>query len=540
MNAFQAAAHAARAAMFTACLACLTLAHAGSTDTSEAAALHVLNRLAYGPAPGDLARVQQMGIDRYISEQLQPETIRLPAPLTAQLNGLDTLGLSQRVLIHQFRDASKADKDESREGEASERRILAQRVAMQAAQARLIRAVQSPRQLEEVMVDFWFNHFNVYQGKGLDRVLVGNYEREAIRPHALGRFRDLLGATAHHPAMLFYLDNWLSVAEAQGRPVAWKAHAKTAAKPSGLNENYARELMELHTLGVDGGYTQKDVTELARMFTGWTINPRPGRGAGTEQAFYFDPRRHDVGDKDWLGHHVGARLGEQGQTEGEWALDLLASHPATARHIAFKLAQYFVADEPPAALVDQLSKRYLDSQGDIREVLKALFDSKAFRDPAQYNAKFKTPYQYVVSAMRAGDLPMLNPKPLLGALSQLGMPLYGCQTPDGYKNTEQAWLNPDALTRRIQFATTLASGKLPLMRPLAALSEGMGEGMNEGLSNNTAQGNTAAWRAPPLSASALLNTLGQGISAKTRANVTQAEPALQAAMVLGSPDFMRH
>jgi uncharacterized protein (DUF1800 family) len=354
------------------------------------------------------------------------------------------------------------------------------------------------------MVDFWFNHFNVYQGKGLDRVLVANYEHEAIRPYALGRFRDLLGATAHHPAMLFYLDNWLSAAPGFQPRRAALFDAKKKAPPTGLNENYARELMELHTLGADGGYTQRDVTELARILTGWTFDAR--RPGERQALFVFDPRRHDNGDKDWLGRHVGAR----GEAEGEWALDVLAREPATAHHLAFELAQYFVADAPPPALVDRLAQRYLATDGDIRAVLKALFDSPEFRDPGVRGAKFKTPYRFVVSALRAAQVPVRDPKPLLGALRQLGMPLYGCATPDGYKNTEDAWLNPDAITRRVSLATLLGSGRAPV---------GAGQ---------------------PLDADALLATLGSAISPKTRATVAQADPRLRAALVLGSPDFMRH
>lgn len=477
-------------------LAAVAAGPALAQPTSEAQALHVLNRLAYGPAPGDVAHVMQVGVDRYIDEQLHPERMALPADLSAQLAALPTTSASQRELITQYRDAMQAAKDGGEEAKAA-RRDAVRQLDLEAGQVRLWSAARSPRQLEERMVDFWFNHFNVFIGKGLDRVLVGNYEREAIRPYAMGRFRDLLGATAHHPAMLFYLDNWQSVA-ADSQPPRGSG---PAAKASGLNENYARELMELHTLGVDGGYTQKDVTELARVLTGWTFAPRLTTGPSV---FVFDARRHDRGDKFWLGQ----RIGDQGQAEGERALDLLAMHPATARHISFQLAQYFVADQPPAALVDRLAQRYLASGGDIRAVLKTLFDSPEFRSPKVHGLKFKTPYDYVVSSVRAADVPIADVRPLLGALRQLGMPLYGCQTPDGYKNTQDAWLNPDGITRRIAFATALAGGRLP------------------------------AAPTPPVDAHALLATLGSGISPKTRATLAEATPDLQAPMVLGSPDFM--
>ena len=423
---------------------------------SEADALHVLNRLAYGPAPGDLAHVRKIGVERYIDEQLHPAAIPLPVDLRRRLESLGSSHLSQRELIAQYREAALAARNDGEQGKAKRREVY-QRITLDAGEARLLNAIESPRQLQEVMVDFWFNHFNVFAGKGLDRVLVENYEREAIRPYAMGHFRDLLGATAKHPAMLFYLDNWLSNA-----PGFQPARTDgPLGKSSGLNENYARELMELHTLGVDGGYTQKDVTELARVLTGWTLNPRAGSGASV---FAFDARRHDMGDKEWLGQ----RFGPRGQGEGEFALDVLAAHPSTARHIGFQLAQYFVADAPPPALVDRLAQRFRQTDGDIAAVLKTLFDSAEFRAPQARGVKFKTPYQYVVSTVRASALPVTNVRPLLATLYQLGMPLYGCQTPDGYKNTESAWLNPDAVTRRIAFATALASGRLPLARPIEA------------------------------------------------------------------------
>lgn len=485
-------------AVALACAAAIAQSAQAEPATTEADALHALNRLGYGPALGELARVMRIGVDRYVDEQLHPERLPLPADLAQQLGGLSTVAASQRDLITQFREAAQAAKDDSEDGKAK-RRDFYRQVDIEAGEARLWSASRSPRQLEERMVDFWFNHFNVFIGKGLDRVLVANYEREAIRPYAMGRFRDLLGATAHHPAMLFYLDNWQSVAP--GFQPA-RAGGAQQAKASGLNENYARELMELHTLGVDGGYTQQDVTELARVLTGWTFAPRLATGASV---FVFDERRHDHGDKLWLGQ----RFGDQGEAEGERALDLLAASPATAHHISFELAQYFVADQPPPALVERLTQRYLASGGDIRAMLQVLFASPEFRSAKVHDAKFKTPYDYVVSSVRAAGVPVDDVRPLLGTLRQLGMPLYGCQTPDGYKNTEEAWLNPDAVTRRIAFATTLAAGRLP--------------------------GAPSA----PVDADALLATLGGEVSQKTRVTVSEAAPEMRAAMLLGSPDFMK-
>ena len=484
-------------------------------SSTQAEALHAVNRISFGPAPGEVARVMQIGVDHYIEEQLNPERLALPAQLSQQLDSLTTTRLSQDDLINQYREAQRAARADSEAGK-EQRREMVQNLTLQAGEARLIRALQSPRQLEEVMVDFWFNHFNVFSGKGLDRVLVESYEREAIRPHAMGRFRDLLGATARHPAMLFYLDNWLSVAPGYRPPY----RTPTPVKTGGLNENYARELMELHTLGVDGGYNQTDVTELARMLTGWTINPRRGSGGSV---FYFDGSRHDTGTKNWLGRTVGDR----GQAEGEWALDLLAAAPATAHHISYQLAQYFVSDTPPVALVDRLARRFQETGGDIRSVLRTLFTSPEFRDPNVYNLKFKAPYRYLLSSVRASGLPVTNVRPLLATANQLGMPLYGCQTPDGYKNTEEAWLNPDAITRRVNFAVAFASGKLPLERPMESNAD-IGVRYNP-------QGTSE-----PVDAAALLTTLDGSISPATLTAIEQSDPRLRAALVLGSPDFMRY
>ena len=531
---------------------------------SQAEALHVLDRFAFGPAPGELERVTRMGASAWVAEQLRPERLPLPAWLADQLATLRTPGRTQRELVEGYREAQKEAREARQAGTASpdgtqqkspaaeERRRQVAAIAYESGQERLLQALGSPRQLQEVLVDFWFNHFNVFQGKGLDRVLVESYEREAIRPHVLGRFRTMLGATAKHPAMLFYLDNWLSVApgyQPRRRPGA--VGGGGAAKASGLNENYARELMELHTLGVDGGYTQQDVTELARILTGWTMAPQPPRrrrladamdapaGGQGDSIFRFDPARHDDGGKTWLGHSIRP----DGQLEGEFALDVLARHPSTARHVASKLARRFVADDPPPALVERLAQRFLATDGDLRAVMQSLADSPEFRDARP--TKFKTPYQYVVSAVRATGIPTTNVRPLMAQLAQLGQPLYGCQTPDGWHDTEAAWLNPAAITQRVNFATALGSGRLPLQRvddPNAPAGANDGNGLKamerqaERATNGSqpVEGATA-----PVDAATLLATLGPAISDKTRAAVASAPPALRAALVLGSPDFMR-
>jgi uncharacterized protein (DUF1800 family) len=399
--------------------------------------------------------------------------------------------------------------------EARALRREARIVVREATEARLLRAVAGKRRLQEVMTDFWFNHFNVFAGKGLDRLWVGAFEEQAIRPHALGRFRDLLGATAKHPAMLFYLDNWQNTAP--GSPGARK-------KEQGLNENYAREVMELHTLGVDGGYTQEDVVALARIFTGWGLPQGLRLDRSEANGFHFDARRHDNGTKIFLGHEIAAA----GMAEGERALDILARSPRTAHHLAFELAQYFVDDRPDPALVDALAKVYLDSDGDIRTVLRALFASPQFRDSAGFDRKFKTPYEYVVSAIRLADVEVEDVRPMAGMLAQLGMPLYGCQTPDGYKNTRDAWLNADAMVRRLNFATALGAGRMRIAGPTRE-SPAPGQPA-AGMTDSGPQ---------PLNANRLVAALGGLLGAKTLTAVAAAPPQLKAGLVLGSPEFMK-
>jgi uncharacterized protein (DUF1800 family) len=508
--------------------------------TPEQQAVHVLNRLAFGPKPGDIARVTQMGVQRYIDGQLNAGALAYPAELTGRLASLDAANRSAGEVLGKFVELQKAARNDD-EGAKQRRRAGLTAIALETAEARVLRAIDSPRQLEEVMVDFWYNHFNVFSGKGVDRALVASYERDAIRPYVLGSFRDLLGASAKHPAMLYYLDNYLSTSadytpgRVRSALTAMMQPTAPKAKARGLNENYARELMELHTLGVDGGYSQKDVTELARMLTGWTYDQRAL--ARSNQTFGFDAQRHDHGVKNWLGRVVP----EQGQREGEMALDVLAQHPSTARHVSYKLAQYFVQDKPPAALVDRLARTFLDTRGDIRAVLRTLFASAEFMAPATLGAKFKTPYQFVISAARASAAPTENILPLLATMNQLGMPLYGCQTPDGYKNTQDAWLNPDALTRRITFATALAAGKLQLAsRPtMAAVVDAVMAPAAPMKSALDVTPDAPSMAMPALDAVQLQSTLGSAISGSTLATVAASAKPLRAAMLLGSPDFMQ-
>src|SRR6516165_4696997 len=479
----------------TCLLICLPALRAmGAEPESDRQIIHVLNRLAFGPTLEEFRYVRSIGIDRYITEQLDPDTIPEPIELRWRLAQLDTLKLNA-VQLRELYGPLRAPRGFKLSPELEKaQRERVRLILRDAAEARILRAILGRRQLQEVLVDFWFNHFNVFSGKGLGDVWIGNYEEQAIRPFALGRFRDLLFAATKHPAMLVYLDNALSTAP--GSPGA-------RGRQKGLNENFAREVMELHTLGADGGYTQEDVVTLARILTGWTVNP-PDARFYPQYAAVFEGTRHDYSPKVFLGHTLTSR----GRGEGEEALDILARSPATAHHISFELAQYFVADEPPLTLVDQLTTRFLETDGSIREVLKSLFASREFWD--SYGQKYKTPYQFVVSAVRAAGIPIGSVSPLLRAMDQFGMPLYGCLTPDGYKNTEDAWLSPDATTRRISFATALARSSLGL----------------------TTTKN-------PVNAAHLEAIFGAMMTDSTRDVVKESPQTLRPALILGSPDFMR-
>ena len=542
--------------------------------TDNQRAVHVLNRLAFGPRPGDNDGIRRVGVQAYIQRQLDPESIPEPPELQQRIDALPTLRMTPVELFQEFQQpirlALKGDTAAKQEA-----RREAKVVMMEAVQARIIRALYGPRQLQEVMAAFWFNHFNVFAGKGLCSIWTGAFEEEAIRPHTMGRFRDLLGATAHHPAMLFYLDNWQNTA-----PDALGSHGKF----DGINENYAREVMELHTLGVNGGYSQQDVIALAHILTGWSIQhegtaagqnaasrPRPNnfarmspglfdfrpfrpfwpggggwrhpgqgkRGAQPGQGriqniagqygFMFYGRRHDFADKSFLGHEIEGR----GLTEGEEALDLLARSPATANHLSYKLAQYFVADDPPPALVNRMAARYLASDGNIRDVLEVVFSSNEFWDQRNYGNKFKTPYQFVISAMRATGIEPRNFRPLIGELAQLGEPLYGCQTPDGYKDVQDAWLNPDAMMRRLSFATALGSGHLPVSRPISfTLDDAAMAGAHE-------PAGAGSWPPYAPDRNQLAETLGNRFSESTATAVREAPEQLRSSLILASPEFMR-
>ena len=495
----------------------------------DKAIVHVLNRLGFGPAPGDVERVRRMGLEAYIAAQLLPERIA-DDRLSARLASFSTLPMSSRDLADQYflpADRERLARQRQQAGEAmppepamtpppadAERTDGPRRVLIELSQQKLLRAIYSERQLQEVMVDFWFNHFNVFAQKGQTRVYVTEYERDVIRPRVFGRFRELLGAVAESPAMLFYLDNWQSSAPMEAetmmggrgrgrRPLMQNPNPQNRRR--GINENYARELMELHTLGVDGGYTQKDVQEIARAFTGWTIE-QPRQGGG----FVFDPRRHDDGEKVVLGATL--RRGG-GRRDGEQVLDILAKHPSTATFISTKLARRFVADEPPNALVERAAATFRRTDGDIREVVRAIVTSPEFFAAAAYRAKVKTPFEFVASAVRASGAEVRSALPLAQTLRQLGMPLYLCQPPTGYSDKADAWVNTGALLNRMNFAVTLSSNR-------GRRGPGAAATMNEE--------RIAA------------EIMAGDVTASTRATVASATTEPQKiALLLGSPDFQK-
>jgi uncharacterized protein (DUF1800 family) len=507
--------------------------------------LHVLNRLGFGARPGDVERVRAVGLERYVEEQLYPEKIA-DAASDAKLQRLDALRLTTPELYAKYPQPNQLLRRMQRDGKlppelaaAVEERLKGnagnmppQPAAMpnsnaamtmpdnEAAKAndggrdneyrrairdyylqnglkppqqlmaelqasRILRAVYSERQLQEVMVDFWENHFNIFAGKGADRWLLISYDRDTIRPNTLGKFKDLLVATAQSPAMLFYLDNFQSVSpnaqprgnrplldglmRRQNQRAAQMPGAQQQARPQqqqqrprrGINENYARELMELHTLGVEGGYTQKDVQEVARCFTGWTIRaPRGGAGGVDSDAgqFFFNERLHDDGEKVVLGQKIPAG---GGMKDGLMVLEILARHPSTAKFLATKLARRFVMDNPTPELIARISAAYTKSDGSIRETLRAIITSPEFNSQAAYRAKIKTPFELAVSSIRTlgGET---NGGPAIHQwIARMGEPLYMYQAPTGYPDTAEDWVNTGSLLERLNFALALASNRIP-------------------------------------------------------------------------------
>ena len=469
--------------------------------TPRDSARHALNRLAYGPRPGEVDRVAADGVMRWIDRQLSPRKID-DGPLAARERRFKILDYDSGELARIYVDAQRARREQQRrQGDADRDSVGAQHAGplpqrMDSSQERgrrlagafqelaVVRAVLSERQLYEVMVDFWTNHFNVFLAKGADRFLTPSYIEQTIRPRALGKFADLLIATAESPAMLFYLDNWESVAPGSRSPQAMRLRARPLfgarpmfggpplfdpgrdpmradslrrqaleRAPKGINENYARELLELHTLGVDGGYTQQDVIQVARILTGWSV-ARPQQGGD----FEFHDWAHDYGEKVVIGVTFPAG---HGRDEGVRLLKLLANHPATMHHVSRRLCQRFVNDDPPDGCVDDAVTAWKRSDGDIREVLRAIFRSPDFWASENVRAKIKTPLEFVVSAARAvGGDPDTTPR-LAQVVARLGEPLYLHVAPDGYPEREDAWVNSGALLDRMNAAVVLAAGRLP-------------------------------------------------------------------------------
>ena len=508
---------------------------------------HTLNRLGYGPRPGDVERVRQMGLGRWIERQLEPGRIS-DDRVEAALQAFPTLTMPVPELVRAYPEPDQKVLAKIRSGQMSQEEMRAMappekrpfRIAAELQAAKLTRAVLSERQLEEVMTDFWFNHFNVDARKGAVKWMVADYERTAIRPHALGKFRDLLLATAHHPAMLFYLDNWMST-KADFVPVAGPAKGRRL----GLNENYAREIMELHTLGVAGGYTQAYVIEVARAFTGWTID-RP-REQGT---FRFQPAAHDNGAKRVLGHVLPANGDEQ---DGVKVIDILSRHPSTAKFVATKLARRFVSDEPPPALVERAAKTFRDTDGDIRMVVVTIITSPEFFSAEAYRAKIKTPLEIVASSVRAVDGGLQAPgapgsqQPggglaLAQQVNKLGEPLYQQQPPTGYPDVAEAWVNAGALLNRMNFALGLTANRVPgvrvdLSRAVGSANRRRPEQVLDALLRAVLQDQPTSQTRSVLAA----QLDDPEITRATRDDSGPADTDVEklAALVLGSPEFQR-
>jgi uncharacterized protein (DUF1800 family) len=395
-----------------------------SSSMSRTTAVRLLNRVAFGPRPGDVDRLIERGAGDFLERQLAPEPEH--EPLARKLGNLPAIGYtaSEFVLRHQRDGQSPASVECPLE---------------QLRTAKLLRAAESENQLREVLVDFWYNHFNVTAQAW--PASIAEYERETIRPHVLGPFRDLLRAVAQSPAMMFSLDTYISTANrvAAGKVVR------------GLNENYGRELLELHTVGVSAGYTQHDVTEAARCFTGWDF----GGWQAPVYAFRFSHDLHDRDAKKIFGFDVGPSGNE---SDGEGLLDYLAVHPATAKFIAWRLVQRFVADEPPPSLVTRCAATFIETCGEIRSVLRIIFDSDEFRTATP---KLKSPLEFAVSAIRAAGGEITEGRALADALGRMGMPLYDCKPPTGYSNRGGDWLNVSGQLHRFNFAIALAAGTFP-------------------------------------------------------------------------------
>jgi uncharacterized protein (DUF1800 family) len=592
--------------------------------TPDEAVFHALNRLAYGPRPGDVERIKQIGLAKWIDQQLNPNSIE-DQVVESRIEALPTLHLGTAKLIQEYPQPKQAAKragvtpQEFKKDQAQARSDAAaamiardsqadadlmttpksindadtaspmkqasanlttpgaaqrgalsvdpnavphaiaddskrpQRVVEELAMAKVTRAIYSDRQLQQVMDDFWFNHFNVFAGKGEDRYYLTSYERDVIAPHALGKFKDLVSSSAKSPAMLFYLDNFLSAdpraAQRLARERATRQRARgvnrvpqnTQAQNKkkqerGLNENYGRELMELHTLGVDSGYTQKDVTEVARCFTGWTIEkPREN------PQFKFDERIHDPDPKVVLGKKIHAG----GIKDGEQVIELLVKNPSTAKFISTKLARRFVSDSPPQTLVVRMAETFKSSDGDIRAVMHAMIYSPEFWSRDAYRAKIKTPFEFVVSTVRALGADVDTPMPLVQWIGRIGEPLYQCQPPTGYSDKAETWVNTGALLNRLNFSLALAGNKVRGSRADVAALLG-----NDSAPDSKTDSKQLLDRAVQLflGGQAALTTVEtlqkrlddpQVVQAKLDDPVKHVDLAMVTGLVLGAPEFQR-
>jgi uncharacterized protein (DUF1800 family) len=562
--------------------------------TEDEAIVHALNRLAYGPRPGDVERIRQMGLEKWIDQQLHPESIDDQA-LNQRLQRYPTLNMSSKQLLEEYPRPEQVAKQQGITKEQAQDQLKSKqqtaesqvivtgnenldkaqqqlaklqgpnRIIADLSMAKLDRAIYSDRQLEAVMEDFWFNHFNVFANKGDDKWLLTSYERDTIRPHTMGKFQDLLVATAKSPAMLFYLDNFLSAdpaavarmeaekdlrrARYQGAfvggsmptpgtfpgPATGPARATPVAakKPErGLNENYGREVMELHTVGVDGGYTQLDVIQMAECLTGWTIHePRK------DPQFFFDEKIHAAGKKVVMGR----TFDYGGEKDGEEALKMLAGRPATASFISTELARHFVSDNPPPALVERMAKSFESSGGDIRAVLKTMVYSPEFWSKDAYRAKVKTPFELVASTARALNAEVTITLPLTQWVSRMGEPLYLCQPPTGYSDKSETWVNTGALLNRLNFSLAFAGDRMggatvdlksmlgddAARDPNAALARSLQEFLDGQVAQSTQDTLQARLKDPQI------------LQARLDDPVKEVNEGLIVGLVLGAPEFQR-
>ena len=568
--------------------------------TEDEAILHAMNRLAYGPRPTDVEEVRQLGLEKWIEQQLHPEAIN-DADLNQRLQRYPSITMSSKRLLEEFprpdqnakqqgltKEQAKdqyEQRQKAKQQEAESQIIVTgndnldkaqqqlaklqgpNRIIAELSMAKVDRAVYSNRQLQAVMEDFWFNHFNVFANKGDDKWLLTAYERDTIRPHAMGKFQDLLLATAKSPAMLFFLDNYLSADPAAvarqealknfrraryqgafaggsmptpgtfpGPATSGPPAANGAAAPKkperGLNENYGREVMELHTVGVDAGYTQQDVIQMAECLTGWTIH-EPRR----DPEFFFDEKIHGAGKKVVMGR----TFNYGGEKDGEEALKMLANKPATAKFVSTELPRHFVSDNRPQSLIDRMAKSFSSSNGDIRVVLRTMIYSPEFWSKDAYRAKVKTPFELVASTARALNSEVTITLPLSQWVGRMGEPLYLCQPPTGYSDKAETWVNTGALLNRLNFALAFAGDKMggatvdlnnmlgeeAARDPNAALSRSIQVFLDGQISPSTQATLEARLKDPQI------------LQARLDDPVKQVNEGLIVGLVLGTPEFQR-